>query len=143
MIVLHYLIATRMWKRLNECQVRPRALVLRKNLPTFGALHSADGHPRVPISKGRLQERFVMSRNRGVVYKKPGEVQLQGIADPKFENLQGRKIELGVILKVISTNICEFASGSSLVLPHCKSNPRSDCAALPCRNGNAGTLTAR
>src|SRR5882757_2160187 len=48
----------------------------------------------------------VMSRNRGVVYTKPGEVQVQDIADPKFENPQGRKIDHGVILKVVSTNIC-------------------------------------
>src|ERR1700735_3529466 len=47
-----------------------------------------------------------MSRNRGVVYTGPGEVQVQDIADPKFENPQGRKIEHGVILKVVSTNIC-------------------------------------
>src|SRR5713101_302709 len=47
-----------------------------------------------------------MSRNRGVVYTKPGEVQVQDIADPKFENPQGRKISHGVILKVVSTNIC-------------------------------------
>jgi len=47
-----------------------------------------------------------MSRNRGVVYTRPGEVQVQDIPDPKFENPQGRKIEHGVILKVVSTNIC-------------------------------------
>jgi glutathione-independent formaldehyde dehydrogenase len=47
-----------------------------------------------------------MSKNRGVVYIRPGEVQVQDIADPKFENPQGRKIEHGVILKVVSTNIC-------------------------------------
>src|SRR3979409_2053105 len=47
-----------------------------------------------------------MSKNRGVVYTKPGEVQVQDIAAPKFENPQGRKIEHGVILKVVSTNIC-------------------------------------
>src|SRR6202035_1151363 len=47
-----------------------------------------------------------MSRNRGVVYTRPGEVRVQDIADPKFENPQGRKIEHGVILKVVSTNIC-------------------------------------
>src|ERR1700742_4311684 len=53
-----------------------------------------------------LQERFVMSGNRGVVYTKPAEVQVQDIADPKFEDPRGRKIEHGVILKVVSTNIC-------------------------------------
>src|SRR5271169_4857247 len=47
-----------------------------------------------------------MSKNRGVVYTKPGEVQVLDIADPKFENPQGRRIEHGVILKVVSTNIC-------------------------------------
>src|SRR5271163_5026661 len=47
-----------------------------------------------------------MSRNRGVVYTKPGEVQVQNIADPKFEDPHGRKIEHAVILKVVSTNIC-------------------------------------
>src|SRR6201995_3355756 len=47
-----------------------------------------------------------MSSNRGVVYTKPGEVQVQDIADPKFEDPRGRKIEHGVILKVVSTNIC-------------------------------------
>src|SRR6202789_3162288 len=47
-----------------------------------------------------------MSKNRGVVYTKPGEVQVQDIADPKLENPRGRKIEHGVILKVVSTNIC-------------------------------------
>src|ERR1700722_14216819 len=47
-----------------------------------------------------------MSRNRGVVYTKPGEVQVQDLADPKLEDPRGRKIEHGVILKVVSTNIC-------------------------------------
>ena len=37
-----------------------------------------------------------MSKNRGVVYTKPGEVQVQDIADPKLENPQGRKIDHGV-----------------------------------------------
>ena len=47
-----------------------------------------------------------MSKNRGVVYVKPGVVEVQDIADPKFEDPRGRKINHGVILKVISTNIC-------------------------------------
>src|ERR1700761_7140067 len=47
-----------------------------------------------------------MSKNRGVVYTKPGEVQVQDIPDPKFENPRGRKIEHGVILKIVTTNIC-------------------------------------
>lgn len=47
-----------------------------------------------------------MSHNRGVVYLKPGVVEVRDIADPKFESPDGRRIDHGVILKVISTNIC-------------------------------------
>ncbi|RDD70265.1 formaldehyde dehydrogenase, glutathione-independent [Paracoccus versutus] len=47
-----------------------------------------------------------MSSNRGVVYIGPGKVEVQNIADPKLQSPDGRKIEHGVILKVISTNIC-------------------------------------
>ncbi|WP_428426950.1 formaldehyde dehydrogenase, glutathione-independent [Pararhizobium sp.] len=47
-----------------------------------------------------------MSRNRGVVYLKPGKVEVRDIDDAKLEAPDGRRIEHGVILKVISTNIC-------------------------------------
>ncbi len=47
-----------------------------------------------------------MSGNRGVVYLGPNKVEVQDIADPKFEDPHGRKIEHAVILKVVSTNIC-------------------------------------
>lgn len=47
-----------------------------------------------------------MSRNRGVVYLEPGKVAVQDIADPKLEAPDGRRIDHGVILKVLSTNIC-------------------------------------
>ena len=47
-----------------------------------------------------------MSRNRGVVYTKPGEVQVQDIADPQVRARAASKIEHGVILKVVLTNIC-------------------------------------
>jgi threonine dehydrogenase-like Zn-dependent dehydrogenase len=47
-----------------------------------------------------------MSKNRGVVYVKPGLVEVQDIADPKFEDPHGRKINHAVILKIVSTNIC-------------------------------------
>ena len=47
-----------------------------------------------------------MSRNRGVVYMRPGQVEVRDIDDPKLEAPDGRRIEHGVILKVISTNIC-------------------------------------
>ena len=47
-----------------------------------------------------------MSGNRGVVYLGHEKVEVQDIADPKFESPDGRRIQHGVILKVISTNIC-------------------------------------
>ncbi len=47
-----------------------------------------------------------MSSNRGVVYIGPGKVEVQDIVDAKLEAPDGRRIEHGVILKVISTNIC-------------------------------------
>ena len=46
-----------------------------------------------------------MSNNRGVAYIKPGVVQVQNIDFPKLE-LGTRKCNHGVILKVVSTNIC-------------------------------------
>lgn len=47
-----------------------------------------------------------MANNRGVVYLGPNKVEVQSIDYPKFENPAGKKIEHGVILKVVSTNIC-------------------------------------
>lgn len=47
-----------------------------------------------------------MATNRGVVYLGPGKVEVQSIDAPKMENPAGKKINHGVILKVVSTNIC-------------------------------------
>lgn len=47
-----------------------------------------------------------MTSNRGVVYIGPGKVEVQDIEDAKLQAPDGRKIGHGVILKVISTNIC-------------------------------------
>src|SRR6266852_5501553 len=46
-----------------------------------------------------------MPSNRGLIYVKPGEVEIQSIDFPKLA-LGNRKCEHGVILKVVSTNIC-------------------------------------
>ncbi|HWR47397.1 MAG TPA: alcohol dehydrogenase catalytic domain-containing protein [Pseudonocardiaceae bacterium] len=61
------------------------------------------------------QEGGAMTGNRAVAYIEPGKVEIQDIPYPKLE-LQdgpgvnpaniGRKCEHGVILKVVSTNIC-------------------------------------
>ncbi len=46
-----------------------------------------------------------MSSNHGVAYVKPGEVEVREIAYPELA-LGDRKCEHGVILKIVSTNIC-------------------------------------
>ena len=47
-----------------------------------------------------------MADNRGVVYMGPGKVEVREIDSPKLEDPSGRKIEHGVILRVVTTNIC-------------------------------------
>ncbi|NVO29755.1 formaldehyde dehydrogenase, glutathione-independent [Hymenobacter lapidiphilus] len=47
-----------------------------------------------------------MANNRGVVYLEPGKVAVQDIDFPELKNPKGKKITHGVILKVVSTNIC-------------------------------------
>src|ERR1700761_2774954 len=44
--------------------------------------------------------------NRGVVYLKPGRVEIQNIDFPNFRNPAGKTIDHGVILKIVATNIC-------------------------------------
>ena len=44
--------------------------------------------------------------NRGVVYLNPGSVEVQSIDFPTFRNPAGKMIDHGVILKVVTTNIC-------------------------------------
>jgi glutathione-independent formaldehyde dehydrogenase len=46
------------------------------------------------------------SSNHGVVYMGPGKVAVQGIDFPKLLDPRGRTAEHGVILRVVSTNIC-------------------------------------
>src|SRR6059058_5955640 len=54
-----------------------------------------------------LTRRCRMASNRGVAYIKPGVVELQSIDFPKlYDPARKKKIQHGVILKVISTNIC-------------------------------------
>ncbi|RDK07004.1 formaldehyde dehydrogenase, glutathione-independent [Cupriavidus lacunae] len=47
-----------------------------------------------------------MSGNRGVVYVAPGKVEVQSIAFPELVEPSGRKANHGVVLRVVSTNIC-------------------------------------
>ncbi len=46
-----------------------------------------------------------MANNRGVVYTGPGKVEIQSIDYPKLA-IGNRKLNHGVILKIVSTNIC-------------------------------------
>src|SRR5919198_204618 len=48
-----------------------------------------------------------MATNRGVAYIKPGVVEVQSIDFPKMvDATNGKQIDHGVILKIVSTNIC-------------------------------------
>jgi glutathione-independent formaldehyde dehydrogenase len=47
-----------------------------------------------------------MAANRGVVYLGQNKVEVQSIDSPKMQDPAGKKISHGVILKVVSTNIC-------------------------------------
>ena len=47
-----------------------------------------------------------MASNRGVVYLGPGKVEVQSSDFPKLHNPAGKKIDHGVILKIVTTNIC-------------------------------------
>src|SRR5712671_4893571 len=47
-----------------------------------------------------------MANNEGVVFLGPGKVQVQSIDYPKFQNPSGKPIAHGVILKIVSSNIC-------------------------------------
>ena len=47
-----------------------------------------------------------MTSNRGVVYVEPGKVEVQSIDDPVLATPEGKKIEHGVIIKPVTTNIC-------------------------------------
>lgn len=47
-----------------------------------------------------------MASNRGVVYAGPGEVAVRSIDFPKLIDPRGRRCDHGVILKVITSNIC-------------------------------------
>src|ERR1700759_772903 len=47
-----------------------------------------------------------MTTNRGVVYIGPGKVEVKGINYPKFVAPNGKEIDHGVILRIVTTNIC-------------------------------------
>src|SRR5690349_15483409 len=47
-----------------------------------------------------------MATNRGIVYVGPGKVEVQSIDFPKLVGPGGRRCDHGVILKIVTTNIC-------------------------------------
>src|SRR3984957_7246061 len=53
-----------------------------------------------------LKEQQAMASNRGVVYVGPGKVEVRSIDFPKLVDPRGKRCEHGVILKIVSTNIC-------------------------------------
>ena len=47
-----------------------------------------------------------MASNHGVVYLGPGKVEVQSIDYPALKTPQGKKIDHGVIIEPVTTNIC-------------------------------------
>jgi len=47
-----------------------------------------------------------MASNHGVVYLGPGKVEVQSIDYPQLKTPSGKKIDHGVIIKPVTTNIC-------------------------------------
>src|ERR1700681_4986319 len=47
-----------------------------------------------------------MTTNRGVVFKGQGKVEVEAIPFPRLVDPRGRRAEHGVILKIVTTNIC-------------------------------------
>jgi glutathione-independent formaldehyde dehydrogenase len=54
----------------------------------------------------KTKEKQTMANNRGLAYMGPGVVEIQNIDFPKLIGPGGRKCDHGVILKLVTTNIC-------------------------------------
>ena len=67
---------------------------------------SIDADALMSLIRLDRERRFQVSSNRGVVYLGPGKVDARNIDFPIFRNPAGKPINHGVILKVVSTNIC-------------------------------------
>jgi glutathione-independent formaldehyde dehydrogenase len=61
---------------------------------------------QAPQLSVELNEEQVMASNRGVAYVGPGRVEVRSIDFPKLVGPGGRRCDHGVILKVVTTNIC-------------------------------------
>lgn len=68
-----------------------------------------------------------MASNRGVVYMEPWKLEVQNLDFPKLVDPRGNKCDHGVILKIVTTNICgsdqhiyhgRFAAPQGMVLGH-------------------------
>jgi Alcohol dehydrogenase GroES-like domain len=70
----------------------------------FPEISLLPGAERLVPSTGK--EQYPMASNHGVVYLGPNKVEVQSIDYPKMQNPQGKSIEHGVILRIVSTNIC-------------------------------------
>ena len=68
-----------------------------------------------------------MASNRGVVYVAPGKVEVRSIDFPKLVDPRGKRCDHGVILKVVSTNICGSGSLSSPWRRMSATTPTTSC----------------
>src|SRR5437870_944222 len=66
----------------------------------------AGSDSRVLIRTAIQQGEDLMASNHGVVYLGPGKVEVQSIDYPELKTPPGKRIDHGVIIKPITTNIC-------------------------------------
>src|SRR6266481_2215797 len=82
-------------------------LPLCGNEPLIRGLTNRSGNQLQGSKEPPNQERtHPMTTTRGVVYIGPGKVEVKGIDYPKFVAPNGKEIDHGVILRIVSTNIC-------------------------------------
>lgn len=83
-----------------------------------------------------------MASNRGVVFLGPNHIEVQSIDYPKLENPAGKRINHGVILRVVSTNIC----GSDQHIVRGRAPPRpsvwSSVTRLPAKSSNSAPTSS-
>src|SRR3981189_3142081 len=74
--------------------------------PLLPAVHRSSARLNEAQSETYRRLQMASNSNRGVVYLKSGSVEVQKIDFPTFRNPAGKTIDHGVILKVVTTNIC-------------------------------------
>src|SRR5580658_2983891 len=91
--------------RLGDCQHPEAASEIGSTTGSINGLTPPSLSDDITVKSVSLKEDSLMASNRGVAYMGPGKVEVQSIDFPRLA-LGSRKCEHGVILKIVTTNIC-------------------------------------